>query len=99
MVCFDIQNYRQGGEKIQERIAIFTALQQNRIALAYPVTCPKQRQIAANHHRGVPGSRHQNVGNHGGGGGFSVGSGNTNGIFIGTHNDSPSLGPLKYRDA
>ena len=67
--------------------------------MAHPMPGVEQREISANHHGGVHPRFHQDVGHHRGGGGFSVGAGNADGIFIGFHNLAPGLGTLKHRNA
>ena len=99
MIRFNIQNHRQGGKEIQEGVAILAALQNDGISLPYPVPCPEQGQIAANHHGGVHVSFHQNMSHHRGGGGLSVGTGYAYGIFICLHDNAPGLGPFENRNA
>ena len=59
----------------------------------------EQRQVAADHHRGVQIGFHQDVGQHGGRCGFSVGAGNADGVLVGLHDLAPGLCPLKHGDA
>ena len=42
MVCFHIQDHRQSGEEIQERITVFAAFQQDRISMTHPMPCMEQ---------------------------------------------------------
>ena len=98
VVCFNVQNHRQSGKEIQERIAVFTAFQQNRIAIAHSVTSMQQGQIAPDHHCRVHLGSHENMGNHRGCGGLAMGAGNADGILVRLHNDTPRLGSLKHRN-
>ena len=99
MIRLHIQHHRQSGEEIQEGIAVFAAFQHDGIPVAHPMACMEQRQVATDHHRGVLASLHKNMGHHGGGGSLSMGTGNTNGIFIGLHDFAPGLSPLKHGNA
>ena len=99
MIRLNIQNHRQGRKEIQEGVAILAALQNDGISLPYPMSCPEQGQIAANHHSGIHIGLHQNMGYHRGSRGLSVGTGYTHGIFICLHNDTPGLCPFKNRDS
>ncbi len=71
MVGLYIQNHRHGGEEIQKGVAIFTGLQNDGVAVAYPVAGVQQRKRSANHHSGICLSGHEDVSSHGGGGGFA----------------------------
>ena len=99
MVCFHIQDYRQSGEEIQEGITVFAALKQNGIPMAYSMSCMKQGQVSADHHRRIQVSLHQNMGHHRGGGGLSMGTGDADSILIGLHDFAPGLCTFKHRDA
>ena len=59
----------------------------------------EQGQGAADHHRGVRLRRHEDVGAHGGGGGFAVGAGHAQGVGVPLHDGAPGLGPLVHGDA
>ena len=61
---------------------------------AHPVARPQEREGAADHHGGVGGGGHGDVGAHGGGGGLAVGSGDAQGVAVGAHDGPPGLGPL-----
>ena len=99
MVRLHIQHHRQSGEEIQEGVAVFAAFQYDGIPVAHPMACMEQRQVATNHHRGVLARFHKDMGHHGGGSGLSMGTGNTNGIFIGLHDLAPGLCPLEHGNA
>ena len=45
-----IQKHRHRGEKVQEGVAVFAALQNDGVALAHPVALAQQGQGAADHH-------------------------------------------------
>ena len=98
VIRLHIQNHRQGGEEIEEGIAVLAAFQNDGISVAHPMARVEQRQITADHDGGIHVRRHQNMGHHRGGRGFSVGAGNADGIFIGLHDLAPGLGPLKHGD-
>ena len=99
MICFHIEDHRQCGEEIQERVAIFAAFQHNGITLTYPVTCVQKGQVTADHDGRVYICRHQNMGQHGGGSGFAMGTGNAHCILISLHDHAPSLSSFKQRNA
>ena len=98
MVCLNIQNNRQCRIEIQEGIAILTAFQNDRIAIADTVPRMQQRQITADHNRGITFRFHHDMGHHGSGGGFTVGTGNADCVLIGLHDLSPCLCALKNRN-
>ena len=99
VIRLHVQHNGQGGEEIQERIAVFAALQHNGVALAHPMARMEQGQVAADHHRGILSGLHENMGHHRGCGGLAVGAGNADGVFIGLHDLAPGLGPLKHGNA
>ena len=99
VVLLHVQHQGQSGEEIQEGVAVFAAFQQNGVAVAHPVAGVKQGQIAADHNRGVQVCLHQDVGQHGSGGGFAVGAGNADGVLVGLHDLAPGLSPLKHGNA
>ena len=99
MIRLDVQNDRDGREKIQKRVAIFAALHNDRIALADPVPRVQQRQIAADHDGRVPLGLHEDMRDHGGRRCLAVGAGKTDGIAIRPHDNAPGLGPLKDGNA
>ena len=99
VIFFDIQNDSQGGEEIQEGIAILTAFQHDGITVADPVTGMEQREITADHDSGVHLCFHQNMGHHRGGRRFAVGTGNAHCVLISLHDHAPSLGPFKHGNA
>ena len=64
-----------------------------------PVTRVEQGKDAADHDGGIHTGLHQNMGQHGGGGGFAVGAADADGVFVVPHDDTPGLGPLENGDA
>ena len=98
MILLDIQHHRQGGVEVQEGVTVFAALQHNGVAVAHPVSCVEDRQVAADHDGGIPLSRHEDMGHHGGSGGLTMGTGEADGVFVFTHDHAPGLGTLKNRD-
>ena len=99
MVGFHVENHRNGGEKVQKGVVILTALHDDRAAAAHPVPGVQQGQAAADHNGGVLLGFHKDVGHHGGGGGFAVGTGDADGFLVGLHNVAPGLGPFKNGNA
>ena len=95
MVRLHIQHHRDGGEEIQEGIAILAAFQQDGIALSHPMACAQQRQIAADHNGGIRLGLHQHMGHHGSGSGLAVGAGDADGVLVCLHDLTPGLSPLK----
>ncbi len=98
MVGVDIQNDSDGGGEVQEGVAVFAGLHDDGVAMAHPMARIQQVQVAANHNRGVDASLHGNMGHHRGSGGFAVGAGEADGVFIGGHNVAPGLRALKHRN-
>ena len=94
-----VQDHRHRGEEIQEGIAVFAGFQDDGVSLAHPIARMEHGQGAADHHGGVRLGRHEDVGGHGGGGGFAVGAGDAQGVFIVLHDSAPGLGPLIHGDA
>ena len=99
MVGLDVVDDGDGGVEIQKGVAVFATLHDDGIAVSHPVSGLEQRQITAQHHRRVFPCLHKNMGDHGGGGGFAVGAGNADGVFVFAHNQPPGLGALKDRNA
>ena len=99
VIRLNVQHHSQRREEIQERITVLAAFQHNGIAIAHPMTGMKQRQISADHHRGIHLSGHQNVRHHGSSSRLAVGAGNAHSIAVGLHNHAPGLRTLKDRDA
>ena len=67
--------------------------------MSHPVGGVDQGQRAADHHRGIPLRLHEDLGNHGGGGGFAVGAGDADGVGIAPHENAPGLGALEDGNA
>ena len=99
MVLAHVEDHRHRGEEVQKRVAVFAGLQNDGVPLPYPVARVEHGQGAADHHGGVRLGRHEDMGGHGGGGGFAVGAGEAHGIFIVLHDGAPGLGPLIHGDA
>ena len=98
MICLNIVDNGNGGVEIQERVAIFAAFHNDRVAPANAVSRMQQRKVSPQHNRRVALRFHENMGNHGGRGGFSMGAGNADGVLILTHDQPPRLRALKNRD-
>ena len=98
VICLDVQDHRQRGAEIQEGVAVFTALHDDGITVAHPVTGVEQGQITADHDGGVPLGGHEDVGHHRGGSGLAMGAGDADGVLIRLHDHAPCLCPLKDRD-
>src|SRR5699024_1314705 len=75
------------------------AFQDDGVAMSHPVGGVDQGQRAADHHRGIPLRLHEDLGNHGGGGGFAVGAGDADGVGIAPHENAPGLGALEDGNA
>ena len=99
MILFNIQNNGKGRIEIQERVAVFAAFQNDGITVTHTVSRMQQRQVAADHDSGITFCLHHDVGHHGSGGGFTVGTGNADGILIGLHDFAPCLCTFKHRNA
>ena len=99
MVFLDVQHHSQGGEEIQEGVAVLAALHDNGVALAHAVACLQQGQVAADHNGGIGLGLHHNMGDHGGGSGLAVGAGDADGILVCLHDLAPGLSALKDGDA
>ena len=99
MVRLDIQNQGDRGIEVQEGIAVFAGLHDDGVPLPHPVAGLQQRERAADHDGGVHLRRHEDMGNHGGGGGFPMGAGDADGTPVLHHNGAPGLGPLENRQA
>ncbi|CAN3977049.1 Competence protein ComM, partial [Dysosmobacter welbionis] len=98
VVLLHVQNHCHGGEEAEEAVAVLTGLQDDGVPLAHPVAGVEQGQGAADHHRGIRLRRHEDVGAHGGGGGFAVGTGHAQRVGIPLHDGTPGLGPLVHGD-
>ena len=59
------------------------------------MTSAQGGQHAADHNRGVPLGGQEDVGAHGGGSGFAMGTCHAQGVLIVAHNGAPGLGPLE----
>ena len=99
MVGVHVENDCDGREKVQKRIAVFAAFENDRVALADAMPRAEQRQEAADHDRGVAVCLHENMRQHGGRRGLAVRAGNADGVFVGLHDIAPGLRPLKNGDA
>jgi hypothetical protein len=99
MIGLDIQYDRDGGEEGEKRIAVFAGLQHNGVPLAHTVSGAQQGQGAADHDGGVQPGGHDDMGAHGGGGGFTVGARDAKGVAIAPHQGAPGLCALEYGDA
>ena len=99
MVGLNIVDHGDGGEEVEEAVAVFTAFHDDGVAVAHAMPGVQQRKTAADHNGGVKLCVHKDMGEHGGRGGFAMGAGDANCIFIVAHNHAPSLRPLKHRDS
>ena len=99
MVLLNVQHHSQGGEEIQEGVAVLAALHDNGVALAHTVASAQQGQVAADHNGGIGLGLHHDVGDHGGGSGLAVGAGDADGILVCLHDLTPCLGALEDGDA
>ena len=99
VVGFNVVDDGDGGIKIQKGVTVFTALHDDGVTVTHPVSGLEQRKITAQHHRRVLPCLHENLGDHGSGGGFAVGAGNADGVFIFAHDEAPGLCAFKDRDA
>ena len=99
MVGVYVEDHRHRGEEVQERVAVFAALQNDGVPLSHPVAGVQQRQGAADHNGGVLLRCHKDVGGHGRGGGLAVGAGHAQGVAVAPHDAAPRLRPLVYGDA
>ena len=99
MIGVHVENDRSGREEVQERIAVFAAFENDRVALADAVPRAEQRQEAADHDRGIAVGLHENVREHRGRRGLAVRAGNADGVFVGPHDIAPGLRPLENGDA
>ena len=98
MVGVHIQDHGHCGQEGQEGVAVFAGLQNDGVPLPHPVAAAQDGKGAADHHRGVTPCGQENMGTHGGGGGFAVGAGNTQSVGIVAHQCAPGLGALKDGD-
>ena len=99
MVGVDIENDRRRREKVQERIAVFAALQNDRVAAAYAVPRAEQREAPADHDRRVALRPHEDVRQHRRCGRLAVCPRDADRIFVRPHQMAPRLRPLEDRDA
>ena len=98
MVGIHVEDDGHSGEEGQERVAVFTGLQNNGVPVAHPVAGPQGGQHPADHNGWVPLGGQEDVGAHRGGGGLAVGPGHAQGILIVAHEGTPGLGPLEHGD-
>ena len=99
MVGFHIQNDGDGGIKAEKTVAVFAGFQNDGVPMSHPVAGVQQGQRAADHDGGILLSRHEDVGTHGGGGGFAVSAGDAQGVLVPPHQRAPCLRPLIDGDA
>ena len=98
VVGVHVKDDGDGGEEGEKGVAVLAGLQNNGVPLAHPVAGSQDGEHTADHHSGVPLGGQEDMGAHGGGGGFSVGARHAQGVLIVAHNGAPGLSPLKDRD-
>ena len=99
MVRIDVQNDRRCREEVQKRVAVFAALQNDRVPLPHAVPRAKKRQRASDHDRRVAAGFHEDMREHGGRCGLAVRAGDADGVPVGPHDIAPSLRALENRNA
>ena len=99
MVFLHVQDNRHCGEEIEEAVAVFARLQDDRVPLSHAVSAVEQRQSSANHNRGVRSRRHKDMRTHGSGGRLSVRAGDAHRVRVAAHDGPPRFRPFVDRDS
>lgn len=97
MIFFYIEDNADSGVKIQKAVCIFTGFRNKGFGITYTYVAADGLQNAANRYSWVQISFQENMGNHGGGCGLPMCSGNGNGILIVFHQLSKQFCPCKHR--
>ena len=97
MIFFYIEDNADSGVKIQKAVCIFTGFRNKGFGITYTYVAADGLQNAANRYSWVQISFQENMGNHGGGCGLPMCSGNGNGILIVFHQLSKQFCPGKHR--
>ena len=99
MIRINVQHHRHGGAHLQEAAAELAGLRQEGLPLADAGGAADGVQLAADVDGGIRAPLHQDLAEHGGGGGFAVSSAHTHRLPVALHQLAQERCPLHGRDA